>query len=175
MLLSDVLPDYDVRKRYAIGLDLPADRVWEAIHETRLGELRVARTLFRLRGLPSARDRRILQLEGFQPLAENPGRELVMGAVGKPWSSRGGLVRGADPRTFREPGYAVMALDITYDGTTLATETRVLCTDAGARRLFRAYWLLVGPFSGVVRNDWLRAIERRARAPEAARDNGEIP
>ena len=170
MLLSEVLPEYDVRKRHAIRLDAPPDRVWDAIHETTLGDLRVARTLFRLRGLPSARDRGILELEGFQRLAEAPGRELVVGAVGKPWSPRGGLVRGADPRTFREPGYALMAFNITHDGTTLATETRVLCTDSGSRRLFRLYWLVVGPFSGIVRNDWLRAIERRA-----ARTDGEIP
>ena len=164
MLLSEVLPEYDVRKRHAIALDLPAARVWEAIHETRLGELRLARTLFRLRGLPSAPDRGMLDLEGFRPLAESPGRELVLGAVGKPWSPRGGLVRGADPRTFREPGYALMALAIVYDGTVLATETRVLCTDPRSRLLFRSYWLVVRPFSGLVRNDWLRAIERRARA-----------
>jgi hypothetical protein len=175
MLLSEVLPEYDVRKGHAIGLDAPPDRVWDAIHETTLGDLRVARMLFRLRGLPSGRDRGLLELEGFQRLAEDRGRELVVGAVGKPWSPRGGLVRGADPRTFREPGYALMALDITFDGTTLATETRVLCTDPRSRVFFRSYWLVVGPFSGVVRNDWLRAIARRARAEQAARNNGEIP
>jgi hypothetical protein len=171
MLLSEVLPEYDVRKRHAIGLNAPPDRVWDAIHETTLGDLRVARMLFRLRGLPSAHDRGILELEGFQRLAEDPGRELVVGAVGKPWSPRGGLVRGADLRAFREPGYALMALNITCDGKTLATETRVLCTDPRSRRLFRLYWLVVGPFSGIVRKDWLRAIARRT----AARNNGEIP
>ena len=171
MLLSEVLPEYDVRKRHAIGLDAPPVRVWDAIHETTLGDLRIARTLFRLRGLPSAHDRGILELEGFQRLAEEPGRELVVGGVGKPWSPRGGLVRGADPRTFREPGYALMALNITHDGTTLATETRVLCNDPHSRRLFRLYWLVVGPFSGIVRKDWLRAIARRT----AARTDGEIP
>ena len=175
MLLSEVLPEYDVRKRHTIELEAPSERVWHAIHETTLGELRVARTLFRLRGLPSAADRGILELEGFQRLAEDPGRELVVGAAGKPWSPRGGLVRGADPRTFREPGYAVMVLNIAYDGTTLSTETRVLCTDSRSRRLFRLYWLVVGPFSGVVRNDWLRAIERRTAEREAARTDGEIP
>lgn len=176
MLLSEVLPEYDVRKRYGIGLEAPRDRVWSAIRHTKLGELRVARVLFRLRGLPSAHDRGILDLEGFQPLAEDEGRELVVGAVGKPWSPRGGLVRGADPRTFREPGFALMALNITYDGATLATETRVLCTDSRSRALFRSYWLVVGPFSGVVRTDWLRAIERRTKAEEeAARSDGKLP
>jgi hypothetical protein len=164
MLLSEVLPEYDVRKRYGIGLDAPPDRVWAAIRDTTIGELRFARVLFRLRGLPSGRDRGILDLEGFQPLAEDAERELVVGAVGTPWSPRGGLVRGADPRTFRQPGYALMAFNISYDGATLATETRVLCTDPRSRTLFRSYWLVVGPFSGVVRKEWLRAIETRARA-----------
>lgn len=176
MLLSEVLPEYDVRKRHGIGLDAPPARVWRAIRETTLGELRIARVLFHLRGLPSARDRSMLDLEGFQTLAEDAERELVVGAVGKPWSPRGNLVRGADPRTFREPGYALMALNITYDGATLVTETRVLCTDSRSRALFRSYWLVVGPFSGVVRRDWLRAIERRTKAgEEAARSNGEVP
>jgi hypothetical protein len=175
MLLSEVLPVFDVRKRRTIELEAPSDCVWRAIHETTLGELRVARTLFRLRGLPSSRGRGILELEGFQRLGDDPGRELVLGGVGKPWSPRGGLVRGADPRTFREPGYALMAVNITYDGATLSTETRVLCTDSRSRRLFRLYWLVVGPFSRLVRDDWLRAIARRAVAPEAARTDGRIP
>jgi hypothetical protein len=175
MRLSEVLPEYDVRKRRSIVLEAPSERVWDAIHETTLGELRIARALFRLRGLPSAPDRGILELDGFQRLVEDPPHELVVGAVGRPWSPRGGLVHGADPRTFREPGYALMVLNITHDGTTLATETRVLCTDSRSRRLFRLYWLVVGPFSGVVRNDWLRAIELRAAAREAARTDGEIP
>jgi hypothetical protein len=42
------------------------------------------------------------------------------------------------------------------------TETRVLASDADARRRFRAYWLVVRPWSGAVRREWLRAIERRA-------------
>jgi hypothetical protein len=164
MLLSVVLPEYDVRKRRSTHLVAPPGLVWEAIHATTIGELRISRTLFGLRGLPAAPERGILELEGFKELAEDPERELVVGAVGKPWSPRGGLVRDADLRTFRDPGYALMALNITYDGATLATETRVLCTDSRSRALFRAYWLVVGPFSNIVRDDWLRAIARRVGA-----------
>ena len=151
-----------MRKRRSVPLAAPRECVWSALHETTLGEIPVARWLFRIRGLPSAADRGILELEGFRRLAEEPGRELVVGAVGKPWMPRGGLVRDADPATFSEPGYARMALNVTYDGNTLATETRVATTDRPSRWLFRAYWLLVGVFSGVVRDAWLRAIARRA-------------
>ena len=156
-----MIPEWDVRTRRSIPLVAPRERVWGALHETTLGEMPVVRLLFRARGLPAAPDRGILELEGFRRLAEDAGRELVVGAVGKPWTPRGGLVREADPAGFSEPGYARMALNVTYDGSTLATETRVATTDGRSRRLFRAYWLVVGPFSGVVRDAWLRAIARR--------------
>ena len=168
MLLDEIIPRWDVGKRRALPLVAPPGRVWDALHETTLGEIPVARFLFRLRGLPAAADRGILELEGFDRLAEEPGRELVVGAVGKPWTPRGGLVRGADPRTFADPGYARMALNVTYDGRTLATETRVALTDRKSRLLFKAYWLLVGLFSGVVRDAWLRAVAKRVWQAQGA-------
>jgi hypothetical protein len=162
-LLSDVLPRWDVRKRHAIELQATPERVWSALGDTTLGEMPIARMLFRLRGLPSASDRGLLDLEGFQRIAEEPGRELVVGAVGRPWIVTEHLRRDADVRTFSEPGYAKLALNVTYDGHTLATETRVQLTDARSRLWFKLYWLVVGPFSGLVRKAWLRAIARRAR------------
>jgi hypothetical protein len=51
--------------------------------------------------------------------------------------------------------------------TVLTTETRVLCTDEGARRRFRRYWALIRPGSGAIRVAWLRAIRRRAERQAA--------
>jgi hypothetical protein len=157
------MPRWDVRKRHAIALQAAPERVWSALAETTLGEMPVARVLFRLRGLSSASDRGLLDLEGFQRIAEDPGRELVVGAVGRPWIVTEHLRRDADVRTFSEAGYAKMALNVTYDGHTLRTETRVLLTDRRSRLWFKLYWLVVGPFSSLIRNAWLRAIARRAR------------
>ena len=44
----------------------------------------------------------------------------------------------------------------------LTTETRVLLTDERSRRAFRRYWLVIRPFSGLIRRNWLTAIVRRA-------------
>jgi hypothetical protein len=57
-----------------------------------------------------------------------------------------------------------MAIGWRLEGTVLSTETRVLATDAAARRRFRRYWLAIRPFSGLIRRVWLRAIKRRAEA-----------
>jgi hypothetical protein len=52
--------------------------------------------------------------------------------------------------------------DFRSDGARLTTETRVAAVDDAARRSFRVYWLVVGPFSAVIRKRWLAAIAKRA-------------
>ena len=52
----------------------------------------------------------------------------------------------------------------TDEGSLLATETRVRCTDDAARRSFARYWRVVRPFSGLIRTEALRAIRRTAES-----------
>jgi hypothetical protein len=165
-LLSEVLPEYDFRERHARRIDAPPERVFAAVRELSADDTPAVRLLFRLRGLRGDTARPIFdQMErfGFEVVAEEPGRELVVAAIGQPWKLRGGArPRGADFRTFAEPGYAKMALNWRLEDGTLTTETRVQLTDGTARRSFRRYWLVVRPFSGLIRRAWLRAIARRA-------------
>jgi hypothetical protein len=165
-LLSEVLPEYDFRERHARRIDAPPERVFAAVRELSADDTPAVRLLFRLRGLRGDTARPIFdQMErfGFEILAEEPGRELVVAAIGQPWKLRGGArPRGVDFRTFAEPGYAKMALNWRLVDGTLTTETRVQLTDGTARRSFRRYWLVVRPFSGLIRRAWLRAIARRA-------------
>jgi hypothetical protein len=165
-LLSEVLPEYDFRERHARRIDAPPDRVFAAVRELSADDTPAVRLLFRLRGLHGGTTTPIFdQMErfGFEVVAEEPGRELVVAAVGQPWKLRGGArPRGVDFRTFAEPGYAKMALNWRFEDGTLSTETRVQLTDANARRSFRRYWLVIRPFSGLIRRAWLSAIARRA-------------
>ena len=69
---------------------------------------------------------------------------------------------------FTEPGWAKAAMSFQLcplDGgqTLLAAETRVLATDATARRAFTPYWLLIrAGGAGFIRLEMMRAIARRA-------------
>jgi hypothetical protein len=54
------------------------------------------------------------------------------------------------------------------DACRVTTETRVIATDARARRAFRAYWTLVHPGSAFIRRMWLRALRRRAESVSPA-------
>jgi hypothetical protein len=89
--------------------------------------------------------------------------EVVVAAAGTPWRPRGGLRPFADAA----PGMVRMAADNravpAAGGCILSTDTRVQGVDAEARRAFRRYWFVVGPFSGVIRRRWLHAVARAAR------------
>jgi hypothetical protein len=114
----------------------------------------------------------------FVPLAEDPGREVVVGGIGQMWRLAGGdspAFRDASGFVgFREPGYAKVATNFSAlplgDITELRTETRVLTTDPASRRAFGRYWRIIRPWSGLIRRSWLRAARRRAErdgAPSA--------
>jgi hypothetical protein len=142
-----------------------AEHIFAAIHEVTLSEIPVGRLLVRLRGIHADSTRPLFDemlKSGFALAAEQPNEELVLAAIAQPWKLRGGRrPPGADFRTFADPGYA-MAMNIRLDNGTLSTETRVLLTDSRSRRAFRRYWLVIRPFSGLIRRIWLRAIGRRA-------------
>ena len=80
-------------------------------------------------------------------LAEDPGREIVLGGVTQSW--RADVVfRGLEPSAFAafsEPGYVKVAWTLRADpigelDSVFRTETRVTTTDPVARTKFRWYW-----------------------------------
>ena len=171
--LDEVLPEYHFRERHSIRVEAPPERVFAAVREVTLAEMPLARLLMRARGMHAGTGRPVLEeaMRTFAVLADEPGRELVIGSVGRPWLPRGGHHREgtADFRAFADPGYAKMAMNFRLEGPLLTTETRVLLTDAASRRRFRAYWLAIRPFSGLIRRFWLRAIRRRAEVDAPGR------
>ena len=183
MLIDSFLPAPEVTSGHHIEVRATVERTAAAVRSLDLSRSPVVRTLFALRSLPGLFSRRSparrglgldmdgLLKSGFVLLAEAPDEEVVLGLVGRFWTPTGGLIRvqPADFAAFDRPGYAVAAWNFTLSGPAagpvrLATETRVRLTDAASRRRFRAYWALVGPFSGLIRNEMLRTIKRAAEA-----------
>jgi hypothetical protein len=48
----------------------------------------------------------------------------------------------------------------------ITTETRTTATDPESRRRFERYWLLIGPFSALIRNLMLRLVKSDAEQRE---------
>ncbi len=164
--LDRVMPAWHFSERHAIDVDAPPERALAAACEVRLRDIPAAWALLIARGLATnVGDRTfvgLMQRGGFVVAADEPGRELVLVGVGRPWRLTERLRRGVDPVTFAEPGWARMAMTLRAEPGRLVTETRVLLTDEASRRAFRRYWLVVRPLSGLTRRLLLRAARRAA-------------
>jgi len=180
-LADDYLPAYDVVMRHAVSVAAPAPAVWAALHRADFAGAWYVRALLALRGLRRPAQVHRLTLDrlvagGFLRLGEREGREVALGLVGRFWMPSGGRVKVRPDafRDFAEPGHAkvvwTFAVEPLGTGTTrLVTETRVQCLDAASRRRFRLYWLVVRPFSGLIRDAMLGAVAREATRPAATR------
>ena len=180
MQLPSFVPEPDAQEVHRIGIAAAPEAVYEALWSVDFGGLPVVRGLMALRALPArilrpgscAPGRRRATLHtllemGFGKLAEQPGREVVLGLTGRFWRPTGNVLpfRAEDFAGPVPPGLARAAWNFAVEEqrpghTVLSTETRVVCGDAASRRRFRAYWLVVRPFSGLIRRAMLRAVKR---------------
>jgi hypothetical protein len=178
-LLDRFMPAYEVREYHQTRVRAPAEVTFSVARELDMQGSGLVRAIFRGRELlmgaqPSERKpeqnllSEVLAL-GWRVLAEEPGRELVMGAVTQPWKPDVQF-RGLDPdefSAFNEPGYAKIAWTMAVepngpDTSIFQTETRVITTDPESRRRFRRYWSLVSPGVGLIRQEMLRLVRREA-------------
>jgi hypothetical protein len=189
-LLDRFAPVYQFSEVHDIEVSAERDRVYSAIKATTAGEIPLFQVLTWLRrlGRPgpesilNAPDRQpildVATRTGFLLLAEEPGREIVIGTfVAAPPSVQN--KPRFTPETFaalQEPGYAKATMNFRVEeaGPRLCrvrTETRVFATDNKARHRFAAYWRTIYPGSSLIRLMWLRAIRARAlgEAPGSAK------
>jgi hypothetical protein len=191
MLIDRFLPQFDVSHVCEVSVAALADETYTAIRETNLRDP-VVDALFALRELPQRIARRlrgepppppaaekvtfgdVAQLgPGWTVLAEEPGREFVIGSVGRFWRKDygGRPVTAQQFVPFSDPGYAKLAISLSVrqagTGTIVRYEARTATTDESARRKFRLYWRLIAPGVALVMQRALRRIkaESERRAP----------
>jgi len=184
-LLDRFMPAYDIVERHRAPVAAPAAITFASAAEVDINAPLAIRAIFKARELfmgasPTAtkQPRAFLELAkslGWGVLAEDPGREIVLGAVTQPWLPDV-VFRPLPPdefSAFKEPGFVKIAWTLRADAvggsrSVFRTETRAIATDPASRAKFRRYWSRVSP--GVVLIRWLMlgpvktAAERRARA-----------
>ena len=170
MLLDRFLPHCDFFERHSTFVRATPERVYAVLRTAELPSHPIVRTLLTLRGMK--RTAKSMSLEsllhgGFALLAEDPPREIVLGVQGPFWKPSCKL-HEIDAGSFLTPvpsgtarGAWNFLVEHSGDGARVTTETRVLCAD-DARMKFRLYWLVVRPFSGLLRRLMLRAIRKEA-------------
>jgi hypothetical protein len=177
--IDEFVPAFQFAELHETHVHAPPAQVWVALRAVTASEIRLFRALTWIRSprwpwsrtresiLAPSSSKPILDVAlagGFVVLAEEPGRELVVGFL---------PCRTPSARTSQEflslerPGDCRAALNFLLEdrgpaGTRLTTETRVFATDEPALRGFRRYWRLIYPGSAIIRHSWLAAIKRRA-------------
>jgi len=183
-LLDRFMPVYDVVERHHVHVAAPAAITFASAGEQDLMALPVARAIFKAREVllgsepnTTPHPRGLLALTksiGWGVLTEVPGREVVMGAVTRPWEANVAF-RSVPPHEFAAfdaPDYVKIAWTLRADPTSadtsiFRTETRAVATDAVARARFRRYWSFLSPGIILIRRASLKPLraeaERRAR------------
>lgn len=177
-VLDTFIPACDVAERHRIRVGATVDATWNAAMTVRLRDSRIVSTIFRAREFvlgagQSAEDPRGLLEQtlslGWRVLHEEAGREIIVGAVTRPWEPRV-TFRGVAPPDFRgfsEPDYVkiVWTLRVEPVGpreSICRTETRAATTDGDARASFRRYWARFSPGIVLIRVMLLRQIKAAA-------------
>jgi hypothetical protein len=172
--LEDFLPRHEFSERHGIGITASPARIDAALRQVSIADIPLARALWFVRrlGRPYGDPRRPFvggELPGLL-LDDVPGHGIVLGLTGQFWRLGGGARDPASPRTVDEflsyarPDTCKAVIDFRVGPSSLTTETRVHVADPAARRSFRRYWLVVRPFSGLIRILILRAARRKALA-----------
>jgi hypothetical protein len=185
LLLDRFMPAYDVVDRHHVQVAAPPAKALDVARNLNLEETGVVRAIFKARALllgarpaPALMPRGLLdevQSLGWVVLAEEPGRQLVVGAVTRPWEPDV-TFRSIPPDAFgafSEPDYVKIAWTLRAEpsgqGTLFLTETRALATDAAARTKFRRYWSLLSPGIILIRRVMLRSVKAGAERQAPAR------
>ena len=185
-LLDQFMPRYDVVERHSIHVAAPTDTTLAVARQIDLQASALVRAIFKAREIilgaaPDDRPRRrglLVEMRslGWGVLADVPGREVVVGAVTRPWEPNV-TFRALAPDQFAgfdEPNYVKIVWTLRADpiganDSVFRTETRAIATDALARAKFRRYWSFLSP--GIIAIRWAvlspvrNEAERRARDP----------
>jgi hypothetical protein len=178
-LVDRFIPKYELREVHQTRVAAPAHVTFGVAHDLDLQRSTIVRAIFTGRELLMGGERSKREhapsflaevlAQGWRILAEEPGHELVIGAVTQPWKADVEF-RGLAPEefaAFSEPGYAkiVWTLGVKPLGekaSVFSTETRVATTDPESRSRFRRYWSVFSPGILLIRYETLRLVRREA-------------
>ncbi len=168
-LIEKYLPQYTFRECHHTEVNSTVDQVYECSKNFDLSKSRVTRLLFKIRGLPTSR----MNLQGFLDdmnftwLEDKAPHEFLAGF----WLKKK-IESIPSYEAFRSNAISAKfkvvwnfrCEEITPGTTRLSTETRVLCVDSFTKFTFGLYWLVIRPFSGLIRLEMLKIIKADAES-----------
>ena len=178
-LLDRFMPVYEVVERHHTRVSAPPAVTLASAREQDLLRIPLVRAIFKARevvlGATPDKHQKVrgllatVEALGWRILDEVPDREIVVGAVTRPWEANV-VFRAIPPdefAAFAEPGFVkivwTLRADPVDDRTSVfRTETRAIATDPIARARFRRYWAFASPGIGLIRRLSLKPLKRHA-------------
>jgi hypothetical protein len=189
--LDALLPEAEFRDTCSRRVQAPPAIVLRALREVTVADMPAATAIAEVRYLPARLlgrvppstpdapffDLLLSERGGYRTLAEDPGREVVIGTVGRLHDLVDQeLTRPESAEAFRQfaapvhekLGMSLRVEDVDATGCTLVLEHRTQAVDTRARRLFSLYWIVIKPGGAFMSQLLLRAVQRRAESAATA-------
>ena len=175
MGLNSFLPDYFLREVHHVAVRTSLSETFRKFCSFDMSSIPWIRNLFRLRTIFDRKNeepfhltlRDAYQKGGFILLEEIPGKELVVGAIGKFWRPAIAFkkVNACEYADFHREGFAKVAWSLRCEpriggGTLCSFELRVGANDAISAVKMRTYYSFIGPFSRRIRRTINRFFEK---------------
>jgi hypothetical protein len=169
-LIDEILPQSDVSAIYSIRIKASPERIYNVL-ERGIPVGSITKLLMGIRRIPQLfkKQREAVPQDPFYRLKQQKNREIVLGIVGQFWKPASVIIPIHSLQEFldfKRDGYCKAAMNMKIvrrneQESILSTETRVMCYGS-ARKHFKDYWRLIGPFSGLIRHEMLRKIRKKA-------------
>ena len=166
-LIDKYLPRYSFNEYHETIINGPIEEVYETARNFDLSKSHLIKWLFKIRRLPTKR----MHLQdfisdiGFTIIEENIPVENLIGF----WA-RYKIESIPSPDDFIRNTISARVKvvwnfyfeELDSNQVRLSTETRVLCITPSAKITFGIYWMIIKPFSGIIRKKMLRIIKENS-------------
>jgi hypothetical protein len=164
-LIDKYLPRYSFNEYHETVINSSIDKVYKKARDFDLSKSNLIKWLFKIRGLPTKR----MHLQdfisdiGFTNIEENIPIENLIGFWARykiePITSPDDFINHTTSARVKVVWNFYLE-KLNSNQVRLSTETRVLCMTPSAKVTFGLYWMIIKPFSGVIRNRMLQIIKQ---------------
>ena len=163
MIIDKYVKKFDFNEVHSIEIDASMQEIYPKIRQVNFRKSIIINSLFTLRGLPKLMNNLDGFIDaGFMNLEAKKNEEIVMGLLG----GKKGLtqIKPSEFFDFNKKLYVKGVWNFSLKKTDeyktrLTTETRIICTDKISKFIFRLYWFVIKPFSGLSREVMLKLIK----------------
>ena len=173
-LIDKYLPKFTFNEYHEIIVNSSIEKTYEAAKNFDMSESRLIKWLFKIRGLPTKRMnlQGFVSDTGFTNIEENKPKENLIGFWARtkivPITGYEDFVNNSISARIKVVWNFYLE-KLSSNKVRLSTETRVFCITPLTKVTFGLYWLIIKPFSGIIRTKMLQIIKQKSEIMEENR------